>query len=171
VEISERYVDGLASTAELELARREAAQAARKHREAWEPSPGRTLGVPFVVAARAAAAGHASVLVEAVRAANKAARSVPIIVLCSCTSDLLRDIVGNPFHTVEVAPSLFHWENGTLVKIARAIYEERRFQELPILGDALEDAGCNDTRILEHCRQPDEHVLGCWALDLILGKS
>ena len=40
-----------------------------------------------------------------------------------------------------------------------------------ILADALEEAGCHDLDILAHCRQPGEHVRGCWVVDLLLGKE
>jgi hypothetical protein len=56
-------------------------------------------------------------------------------------------------------------------KIARAIYDGRAFERMPILADALEDAGCGDADILRHCREPGEHVRGCWVVDLLLGKS
>jgi hypothetical protein len=55
--------------------------------------------------------------------------------------------------------------------MAQAIYDERRFGDLPILADALEDAGCNDARILSHCRDEQEHVRGCWVLDLVRSVS
>jgi hypothetical protein len=55
--------------------------------------------------------------------------------------------------------------------MARTIYEDRRFEFLPFLADALEEAGCTDASILNHCREPGEHVRGCWLLDLILGKE
>jgi hypothetical protein len=55
--------------------------------------------------------------------------------------------------------------------VARAIYDERAFERMPILADALEDTGCDNADILEHCRQPGEHVRGCWVVDFILGKS
>ena len=55
--------------------------------------------------------------------------------------------------------------------IARHIYDDRAFHDLPILADALEDAGCADAAILDHCRGPGPHVRGCWAVDLLLGKS
>ena len=58
-----------------------------------------------------------------------------------------------------------------MVKLARTIYEERRFDLMPILGDALEDAGCGDALILAHCRGPGPHVRGCWVVDLLLGKD
>ena len=56
-------------------------------------------------------------------------------------------------------------------KLARTIYDDRRFDLLPILADALEEAGCGDAEILAHCRGPGPHVRGCWAVDLVLGKE
>jgi hypothetical protein len=55
--------------------------------------------------------------------------------------------------------------------MAQVIYNERLFADMPILADALEDAGCSDAAILAHCRQPGEHVRGCWVVDLLLGKE
>jgi hypothetical protein len=55
--------------------------------------------------------------------------------------------------------------------LARSIYDEHRFVEMPILADALEEAGCTDPDILSHCRGPGPHVRGCWPVDLILGKE
>jgi hypothetical protein len=81
---------------------------------------------------------------------------------------LLRDIFGNLFRPVQMDP---RWQTPTVVAMARAIYEERRFQEMPVLADALEEAGCTDEAILGHCREPGEHVRGCWMLDLVLGKE
>jgi hypothetical protein len=63
------------------------------------------------------------------------------------------------------------WKDGTVVKLARAIAEADQFEDLPILGDALEDAGCTDEAILAHCRGPGPHVRGCWVLALLLGKG
>jgi hypothetical protein len=84
--------------------------------------------------------------------------------------DLLRCIFGNPFRSALLRPDWLVWNNGTIPKIAQLIYTERRFQDLPILADALEEAGCDDAEALKHCRQPGEHVRGCWVVDLILGK-
>lgn len=84
---------------------------------------------------------------------------------------LLRDIFGYPFRPVSLDPSWLAWNDGIIVKLAHAIYDERAFDRLPILADALEEAGCTNTDILNHCRQPSEHVRGCWVVDLILGRS
>lgn len=63
------------------------------------------------------------------------------------------------------------WHDGTVPKLACAIYEDRAFDRLPILADALEEAGCQVAEILEHARGPGPHVRGCWLVDLILGKT
>ena len=85
--------------------------------------------------------------------------------------NLLRDIFGNPFRLAAIDPAILCWNDGTPVKIAQAIYEGRAFDGLPILADALEEAGCDDEDMLAHLRGVGPHVRGCWPLDLILGKS
>jgi hypothetical protein len=55
--------------------------------------------------------------------------------------------------------------------LAQAIYEERAFDRLPILADALEESGCYNADLLAHCRSDGPHVRGCWAVDLVLGKE
>jgi hypothetical protein len=84
---------------------------------------------------------------------------------------LLRCIFGNPFRPMQADGAWLRWNDATIVKIAEAIYEERCFGDLPILADALEDAGCDNADLLAHCREPGEHVRGCWVVDLLLGKS
>jgi hypothetical protein len=81
---------------------------------------------------------------------------------------LLRDIFGNPFRPVAVDPS---WRTSTVVTLAEGIYADRAFDRLPILADALMDAGCDNADILAHCRGDGPHVRGCWVVDLVLGKS
>jgi len=81
---------------------------------------------------------------------------------------LLRDIFGNPFR---LATFDLVWRTATAASLAEAIYTDRAFDRLPILADALEDAGCTDRAVLDHCRQPGEHVRGCWVVDLILSKD
>jgi len=83
-------------------------------------------------------------------------------------SELLRCIFGNPFHPITVNAL---WLITTAKQLAEAIYQDRAFDRLPILADALEDAGCNNEDILTHCRQPGEHVRGCWVVDLLLAKE
>jgi hypothetical protein len=80
---------------------------------------------------------------------------------------LLRCIVGNPFRLPNIDPA---WFNLNVNSIADRIYSERDFALLPILADALEEAGCNNQEMLQHCRQSTEHARGCWVVDLVLGK-
>jgi hypothetical protein len=98
-------------------------------------------------------------------------------------ADLLRDIFGNPFRPVAFSPD---WRTDTAVTLARQMYESRDFDAMPILADALQDAGCDSDDILNHCRgvagggsgepaggAPTQttHVRGCWVVDLVLGKE
>jgi hypothetical protein len=84
---------------------------------------------------------------------------------------LAQDVFGAPFLPAQPEAFWLRWNDGCVGKIAQSIYDERRFQEIPILADALEDAGCDDEDILTHCRRPGRHVRGCWVIDLLLGKS
>jgi hypothetical protein len=81
---------------------------------------------------------------------------------------LIECVFGNPFRPVKFNQS---WLTSNVVGVAQRIYDERQFQDMHILGDALEDAGCGKASILEHCRSGGEHVRGCWVVDLILGKQ
>jgi len=82
--------------------------------------------------------------------------------------EYLRCIVGNPFRPVTFADS---WRSETTVSLATGIYAERAFDRLPILADALEEAGCDNVDVLNHCRGPGPHARGCWVVDGVLGKS
>jgi hypothetical protein len=92
---------------------------------------------------------------------------------------LLRDVFGNPFRPAPVVdPAWLAWEGGIVVRLAQALYEERHPEcgaldnaRLAVLADALEEAGCTSEDLLAHCRGGGEHVRGCWAVDLVLGRS
>jgi hypothetical protein len=79
----------------------------------------------------------------------------------------LRDIFGNPFRPVLFDPA---WRTSTAIGVAQKMYDSRDFSAMPILADALQDAGCEDEAILNHCRGDGPHVRGCWVVDLVLGK-
>src|SRR5207248_5032085 len=82
---------------------------------------------------------------------------------------IMRDIVGNPFRPVRADP---RWLTSDVLALAASIYAERAFDRLPILADALQDAGCENADVLGHCRDPQlTHVRGCWVVDLVLGKE
>jgi len=83
-------------------------------------------------------------------------------------SDLIHCIFGNPFRPVTINPA---WLTTTVTNLAQAIYVDRAFDRLPILADALEDAGCSQQDILSHLRGGGEHCRGCWVVDLLLGRE
>jgi hypothetical protein len=82
--------------------------------------------------------------------------------------DLLRDIIGNPFREVSIDQQ---WRTPLVVAMAKSIYDERRFEDVPILADALEDVGCADPVLLDHLRGPGPHVRGCHVLDLLRNEG
>jgi hypothetical protein len=87
-----------------------------------------------------------------------------------CTQgQLVRDIFENPFRKVKVDG--VRLIANAVSRLAETIYADRDFDRLPILADALEEAGCTDAEILNHCRGPGPHVRGCWVVDLLLGKE
>lgn len=97
----------------------------------------------------------------------RAGKAAEEVVTCA----LLRDLFGNPFRPVTINPSWLAWNDGTVVKMAQSIYNDRAFDRLPILADALEEASCTNPDLLNHCRQPGPHVRGCWVVDMLLGKE
>ena len=172
VEVAERFADGLVAA----RVRGRAFTAARE--------PTRHVGAPAQNAYHCAAyAAHAS----PARAARGASANAPYArgrwvagpegpvfrrwkgaPLCP----LLRDIFGNPFQPPpHIDPAWLVRNDGTVKKLAEAIYEGRSFDRLPILADALEEASCDDAKLLGHLRGTGPHVKGCWVLDLALGKE
>ena len=85
-------------------------------------------------------------------------------------SRLLRCLF-NPFRPAAINASCLVWNNGTVVKLARTIYEDGWWELMPILGDASEDSGCTKETVLSHCRSEGPHFRGCWVVDLLLEKE
>lgn len=81
---------------------------------------------------------------------------------------LLRCLIGNPFRPVTFDPN---WRISAVTDLADSIDEDRAFDRLPTLADALEKARCNQPSVLAHCRDCGPHVRGCWVIDLVLGKG
>jgi hypothetical protein len=84
------------------------------------------------------------------------------------TCGLLREVFGNPFRCPALAPS---WRTSTTTALVRQMYESRDFSAMPILADALQDAGCDAEEILAHCRGEDLHHRGCWVIDLLIDRG
>jgi len=91
------------------------------------------------------------------------------LVEAAIQANLLRDIFDNPFRPVSFSPE---WRTSSVVSIAQSMYDSRDFAPMPVLADALQDAGCEHEDILAHCRDANgTHVRGCWVVDLALGKN
>jgi hypothetical protein len=83
-------------------------------------------------------------------------------------SHILRDVFHGPLRPVRVRG---RWRSPAVLGLARTLYEDRTFNLMPDLGNALEEAGCDESEILSHCRQPAEHTRGCWVVDALLLRS
>src|SRR5262245_50621370 len=163
VEIAEQMADGIASHADIEWARE--------------------IFCSLHFAANYLARGFvgedmflASFVREAVRPKAYQTRVVALLsdyeadkgIQNGCGLSQLRDIFGNPFQPVDFAP----WRTDTAIQLARQMYEAREFSAMPILADALQDAGCDNEEVLNHCRDTEQvHVRGCWVVDGVLGLS
>jgi hypothetical protein len=176
VEVAERFCDGLASRAELSVAQDALvgaippnASAARQH--AWEAAWHLADESAWDAAAEAAWMAYSA---ESARPAgwgdSPHAHAIRLAVL-RAQCDLLRDLFGNPFRPVVLDPAWLTWNDGTVPRIARAVADECAFDRLPVLADALEEAGCAHPDVLAHCRRGGEHVRGCWLIDAILAKD
>jgi hypothetical protein len=188
VKVAERYADGLADESELRTACSRAHQFGRMQDELahWDSAsaahPGHNAAhvsqpkSPFDAFAAASSASHAAAIALASAAkmglrdadadeqyivTEKAERAIQ--------GELLRDIFRSPFGAMPILDA--SCRTAPTGALAREIYETKSFDRLPALADLLEEAGCQDTEILDHLRHGGLHARGCWALDLILGKS
>jgi hypothetical protein len=165
VEVAERYADGAATRKELAAARAAATVRRGYPKPAGEWAMNAAAFVTGYRPRSAAFSAYSCSLEAAVATGGTHDAERPFF------ADLLRHIVGNPFHPVTVEGRWLAWNDGTIPRLAQAIYDERRFADLPVLADALEEAGCADAPLLGHCRDAGPHRRGCWALDLLLGLS
>jgi hypothetical protein len=83
-------------------------------------------------------------------------------------ADLLRCLFRS---TLNMVTFDLAWRTSTVVALARGMYESNDFSPMPILGDALQDAGCDSDDVLDHCRAVVTHTRGCWVVDLAIGKA
>jgi hypothetical protein len=83
----------------------------------------------------------------------------------------VHEVFGNPFRPPDSDPRWRGWNDGTIRKLAQVIEQERAWERMPFLGDALEEAGCTSVEMLDHCRQHGKHYRGCWVIDLLLRED
>jgi hypothetical protein len=181
VEVAERYADRAASGPELQAAH--AAAAAAYHEAVRMPRTAAALATEAAAAvAQVEFALHGfnicmrgmDVAANA-PAARTASPDAPLgydpDVLAgerAAQTGLVRDVFGNPLRPVQAEGG---WLTTDVRGLASGIYEEQAYDRLPILADALQDAGCADPDVLDHCRNSGPHVRGCWVVDLLLGKE
>jgi hypothetical protein len=168
VEVAERFADEQATPRELAYARNAALSVQGK--ESWAPywATNTQASGPLVNVLEAAAEAKARTAAQLSTETHTWDRVQAETVREQVT--LIHEIIGNPFLFPMLDATLLGWEDGLVVDFARGIYQDQAFERMPILGDALEEAGSTDERILEHCRHGGPHVRGCWVIDLILEK-
>jgi hypothetical protein len=173
LDVAERLAEGRVAASEVTAAR-QAVQAVRRERRAamkydplteYTPTPDPLWAIDllldsswgnFACAARTAA--HGGHVIDEPREEDRP------------YADLCREVFGNPFRLAKIERAWLTWNGGAVKSLAQTIYDERTFAQLPVLADALEDAGCRNESILAHCRGEGPHVRGCWVVDLVLGK-
>lgn len=170
----ERYADGLVWKQDLERAQREAeASAFNEFMELLRQGRSQSQAGKSTAASRAAAFaamtnGAWQAGVSAMQEATSAGKRKEIWPR-QCA--MLRDIFGNPFRPLPPSALGSAPSSLTVQNLARVIYDGQIFEHLPILADALEEAGCHAPAVLEHCRGTGIHMRGCWVIDLVLGKK
>ncbi len=179
VEVAERFADASADVAELEAARDAAWAAYQAVRSLPNPAVYCAANIAVEAAQVTFSQGFSQSIhgagIAALAPASKGnadtqhAYDEQIRVLeRSVQATFLRDILGNLFRPVTFSSV---WRTDTAVSLARQMYESRDFSAMPIVADALQDAGCDSADILDHCRRDGPHVRGCWVVDLVLGKE
>jgi hypothetical protein len=156
VETAEIFADGLVSAYDLAAARR----AMRNYDSHF------TFIGSIVQGSTAHSPGEAAYWSAANR--HLLSREYPRLEMSAAQCTLLRCIFANRFRPVTLDS---RWLSSTVLDLARTIYDERVFERLPILADALMDAGCDSEEILKHCHSEGPHVRGCWVVDMLLGKE
>jgi hypothetical protein len=162
VDAAEQYADGLITRGEL-------AAAHSAVRSWWETEAAAAWAAGPVAEAGAAQAAQAAAL--AAGQAGPGAMNEEAAAEAAAQAGLLREIIGNPWRPLTWALGTDPQAHAEVLAIARRAYDERDFAALPILADALEEAGCADQLLLDHLRGPGPHVRGCVALDAILGRT
>lgn len=157
VEVAERFADGLADKKDLATARKVSGAALERNGLAGVSGPAYcALGSAWSATRMPAWTAAIYPLWAFTGGTERAAQAA-----------LLHEVFGNPYRPVAINAD---WLTPDVVSQAEAIYAGRAFEGMPALGDALEEAGCRGLDIIYHCREPREHVRGCWVIDAILGK-
>jgi len=151
VDVVERYADGTATRAEFLAVRKQSRRAGKDGSSEWKLIERLTDDAMEGMTAAIAWARH-----PGGREAKEA----------ECT--LIRDLFRGLYYAMAFDPS---WRIPTVVDLARTMYESGDFAGMPVLADAIQEAGCEDEAVLRHCRAGGLHARGCWVVDAILGRE
>jgi len=167
LDAAERFADGLVSSEDLECAFRSASEEVRNR---WMLARG-PVGDDSVDAERRYRASFVAAFAAGTGCGALENHFRPELLnwlSSSDKADLIRELFRTSNHPATLDPS---WLTSTVTALAWQMYESRDFGAMPILADALQDAGCDSADVLGHCRGPGPHVRGCWVVDLVLGKE
>ena len=164
VEVAERFADGEANKDELADAQTWIEQEWFAGRTPAADAIAEWNAATYAIESCAAVAHDSAFSMTAISPSPLGAGIVAERLLC----ELLRCVFGNPFRKPAFSKK---WRTETVTALATGIYADHAFDRLPILADALEEAGCDDPAMLSHLRGPGPHCRGCWVLDLALGRG
>lgn len=171
VETTERFVDGLTNQQALAMAAGKANWAVQY---AVGVAPQSALRAASLIAGPVLSNHDIRSLIETAVGCARCAEDDAELA-CQAQAAFLRCVIGNRFRPVSIDPA---WLTPSVLFMSQAAYENRNLPSgtlentrLAAIADALEEAGCHDADILNHCRHPGVHVRGCWVLDLLLGKE
>jgi hypothetical protein len=170
VVVAERFADGLATPDQLRASHRLAREVSLEQRRRNADDPHQF--VSLAASDTAYPSGYSAATSATVDAAWNPVKDET----GSCVREaewtaqagIVRDLFGNPFRTIIVDA---RWQTPVVTALAETIYDQWAFDRLPILADALQDAGCENVEVLNHCRSDGPHVRGCWVLDLLTGRK
>lgn len=180
VDVAEAFADGGAAEAMLAVAQEECMSAGPEHgfvnsqvqwaawKVVWHTGNEWTQDPPALIAAIDSTSAVLNVLYRGAHTASPDAVRTSVIAVTAAQTALVRCAFGNPFRPVEFDPA---WRTSDAVALAQSMYNSRDFTAMPILADALQDAGCENEEVLTHCRAPGPHARGCWVVDGVLGKA
>ena len=180
VDVAEAFADGGVAEAMLAVAQEACMSAGPEHgfvntqvqwaawKAVWHSGCEWTPGPPAHVAAVDTTSAVLNVLYRGSHTTSPDAVRASVVAVTAAQTALVRCAFGNPFRPVDFDSA---WRTSDAVALAQSMYNSRDFTAMPILADALQDAGCENEHVLTHCRAPGPHARGCWVVDGVLGKA
>lgn len=171
VEMAEQFADGLLDRKRLVQARDEASEAKRQFVTPTQVVDWRAACAAQDATRDTGRSAGSNCSSEASRAVNLGDTNYCDPAEQQQQTHILRCIYGSLFRRSALDPACLTWHDGLVVSMAQRMYDSRDFSDMPVLADALEEAGCANQEMLSHCRMKGDHVRGCWVIDLLLKKE